>query len=245
MLNSINLNAFMNTFIGYGDFNADTWFVGMEEGGGNSVEDIQTRIDTWAERGGRALEDCAEYHHAIGAGRLFTPPVRVAQPTWDWLMRAQLKSEGKACDVVASKIMQGERWLRGGSKTCAIELLPLPSPNTGAWLYSQFSNDPILRSRANYSAAMLPTRIAAIQSAIDEYKPRNVVFYGKKYEAHWKRIAGVDFVEVDGLSIAQSNGISFVSTIHPTRPVKGPGTKIPYWEKVGVRLKSAEKTPNF
>lgn len=240
MLNENTLNAFMSTFMGYGDFNADTWFVGMEESGGNSLEDVQTRIGTWAERGGRVLEDCAEYHHAIGKGQLFTSPVRAAQPTWDWLMRAQLMSEGRAYDVAASKALQSERWLRSGSKTCAIELLPLPSPNTGVWHYDQFSNDPTLRNRASYKAAVLPTRIAAIQSAIDKHKPRNVVFYSKKYGAHWQQIAGVDFVEVDGLHIAQSDGTSFICTIHPTAQIKGSGKKIAYWENLGARLVGTE-----
>ncbi|MCZ4367540.1 hypothetical protein [Sulfitobacter dubius] len=241
MLQDIKLHAFMKSFLGYGDFDAETWFVGMEEGGGNNLEDIQTRINTWAERGERILEDCAEYHHAIGARQLFTPPVRKAQSTWDWLMRAQLKSEGEADDCRASKKMQGERWLRSGSRTCGIELLPLPSPSTGVWLYSQFSDDPVLGSRARYRAAMLPSRIAAIQGAIEEHKPRNVVFYGTTYEDYWRQLAGADFLDVDGLRVAQSSETCFLSTPHPTRPVKV--SKISYWKKVGERL-AAQHRPN-
>lgn len=240
MLRDVKLHAFMNNFFGYGDFDAETWFVGMEERGGHSLENIQTRIDTWAERGERALEDCVEYHDAIGVKQLFRRPVREAQPTWDWLMRAQLKSEGKADDVTASKIMQGERWLRSGSKTCAIELLPLPAPKTSVWLYNQFSDDPILRTRGSYSAAMLPARIAAIRRAIEKHKPRNVVFYGTTYEDYWRQIANADFVEVDGLRIAQSAQTCFLSAPHPTGWVKEP--KIPYWRKVGAQL-AAEQSP--
>ncbi|MBU2934496.1 MULTISPECIES: hypothetical protein [Pacificibacter] len=240
MLNQNTLDTFMNTFIGYGDFNADTWFIGMEEGGGNSLEDVQTRIGIWAERGGRILEDCAEYHHAIGVGHLFTPPVRAAQRTWDWLMRAQLLSEGKAHDITTSKVMQGERWLRSGSKTCGIELLPLPSPKTSVWHYNQFSNDPILRNRASYKAAMLPTRITAIKNAINTHKPRNVVFYSKQYQAHWQQIAGKDFVEVDGLQVTHSRDTSFFCTMHPAAQIKGAGKKIAYWENIGRRLAGSE-----
>jgi hypothetical protein len=240
MLKQDTLRAFMNTFMGYGDFNADTWFIGMEEGGGNSVEDVRTRIGTWAKRGGRILEDCAEYHHAIGAGHLFTSPVRAAQSTWDWLMRAQLMSEGKANDAAASKVMQAEHWLRSGSNTCCIELLPLPSPNTNIWHYDQFSDDPTLRNRARYKASMLPTRISAIRNAIHEYKPRNVVFYSKQYLAHWQQIAGMDFVEIDGLQIARSGDTSLICTMHPTAQIKGFGKKIAYWEKVGARLMDAQ-----
>jgi len=227
--------------MGYGDFNADTWFIGMEEGGGKCLEDIQTRINTWSERGERVLEDCAEYHHAIGAGHLFTPPVRKAQSTWEWLIRAQLKSEGKAHDINAAKVMQGERWLRHGSKTCGLELLPLPSPKTKDWFYKDFTSDPILRSRASYRETMLPTRIIAIKNAINEYKPRNVVFYSKTYLKDWQKIAGVDFVEVDGLHITQSGSTSFICTVHPAWPIRGgKGVKLAYWEKIGARLAGSQ-----
>ncbi|WP_322889914.1 MULTISPECIES: hypothetical protein [unclassified Yoonia] len=236
MLHQDTLTAFMNTFMGYGDFDAETWFIGMEEAGGNTLQDVQIRIGTWEERGRRTLEDCAEYHQAIGVAHLFTSPVRAAQPTWDWLMRAQLKSEGKAHDKTASKAMQVQRWLRSGSRTCAIELLPLPSPDATIWHYDRFSNDPILRNRSTYSESMLPTRITAIKNAINKHKPRNIVFYSKKYLAHWQNISGVSFVEVDGLHIAQVGDTSFICTIHPTMRIKGEGRKLAYWENVGAQL---------
>lgn len=239
MLNQNTLTDFMNTFMGYGDFKAETWFIGMEEGGGENIEDIKTRIGVWSERGRRILEDCAEYHHAIGVSHLFTPPVRAAQRTWDWLMRAQLMSEGKAHDSNASKVMQSERWLRIGSKTCGIELLPLPSPSTNVWHYNKFSNDPVLSSRTHYRAAMLPTRIIAIKNAINAHKPRSVVFYSKNYQAHWQEIVGKEFTEVDGLHIARSGGTSFIVTLHPTAQIKGVGKKIAYWENVATRLAAA------
>lgn len=240
VLNQEILSDFMNSFLGYGDFDADTWFIGMEEGGGDSLKDVETRIGTWVRRGKCALEDCAEYHLAIGAGHLFTPPVRAAQRTWDWLMRAQLLSEGKPYDSAASKTMQGERWLRYGSKTCGLELLPLPSPSINVWHYNQFSNDPILQDRASYSAAMLPTRKAKIKSAIDEHKPRNVVFYSKKYLAHWQDLMGVGFEHQDGLAFAKTGETSFFCTLHPTAQIKGAGKKKAYWENIGARLADTE-----
>lgn len=239
MLNQEVLSEFMRSFLGYGDFKADTWFIGMEEGGGDTLKDVENRIGTWAKRGKCALEDCADYHLAIGAGHLFTPPVRTAQKTWDWLMRAQLLSEGKPHDSAASKTMQGERWLRHGSNTCGLELLPLPSPSVNVWHYNQFSNDPILQNRARFSAAMLPTRKARIKNAIDEHKPRNVVFYGKKYLAHWQDIVGVDFEHLDGLAFAKLGGTSFFCTLHPTARINGAGKKIAYWNNIGARLVDA------
>jgi hypothetical protein len=133
-------------------------------------------------------------------------------------------------------MMQGKRWLRRGSRTCGLELLPLPSPNVGVWHYDKFSDDPILRNRASYRAAMLPTRITAIKTAINEHKPRNMVFYSKQYQAYWKQIASPDFVEGDGFQIAQSGNTSFICTLHPTALIKGAGKKLAYWESIGARL---------
>ena len=173
-------------------------------------------------------------------GRVTCSPVRAAQRTWDWLMRAQLKSEGKPYDISASKEMQGERWLRQGSMTCGLELLPLPSPNINVWHYNRFSNDPILRDRASYSAAMLPSRKAKIKAAIDEHRPRNVVFYSKRYLAHWQEIVGVGFDAVGDLHFAKSDDTSFFCTMHPTAQIKGAGRKKAYWENIGALLANAE-----
>ena len=240
MINEVLLQSFMNTFMGYGDLSANTWFVGMEEGGGDTLENINLRIEMWETRGCRIIEDCAEYHQAIGEGHLFNPPVGAAQRTWDWLMRAQLISEGKKSSAFTSKLLQTERWLRNGSGTCAIELLPLPSPSTSVWHYSKFSQNPFLQDRESYKEAMLPKRIHAIKSMIRTYRPRNVLFYGKQYYSHWKQISGLEFLEYDGVGIARSEHTNFVCTIHPTAPIKGAGKKISYWKTVGEHLTASE-----
>ena len=41
-------------------------FIGMEEGGGNSLVEINNRLNTWVLRGERELEDLAQYHTEIG-----------------------------------------------------------------------------------------------------------------------------------------------------------------------------------
>jgi hypothetical protein len=236
-LDANTLRNFMSTFVGYGDFNSDTWFVGMEEGGGHSLENIQMRIGAWSDRGGHILEDCAEYHQAIGAGALFKAPVRSAQRTWAWLVRAQLASEGKPHDISAAKVMQGERWLRHGSNTCMIELLPLPSPSVRKWLYSAFSDDPALKTRDEYRAAMLPSRITKIKNLIAKHEPCNVVFCSKMYDAHWREIAGADFIEQDGVRSVRVGSVNYISALHPTGRIKGKGAIIKYWETIGAVLK--------
>ena len=58
------LGEFVQNFYGYGDYSGQFWFIGMEEGGGNSFAEVVKRLDTWARRGRRELEDVAEYSHS-------------------------------------------------------------------------------------------------------------------------------------------------------------------------------------
>lgn len=41
------LKTFMSRFYGYGSWSAKYWFIGMEEGGGDSEEEIERRMMTW------------------------------------------------------------------------------------------------------------------------------------------------------------------------------------------------------
>jgi hypothetical protein len=54
------LDDFAHRFYGYGNYGGPFWFVGMEEGGGDSSEEIARRLSAWAARGRCELEDAAE-----------------------------------------------------------------------------------------------------------------------------------------------------------------------------------------
>lgn len=54
------LLAYMDGFYGYGNYQAPYWFVGMEEGGGDSSADVSSRLKIWNERGRQELEDLHE-----------------------------------------------------------------------------------------------------------------------------------------------------------------------------------------
>ena len=45
MLNDEILEKYIQSFFGYGNLNSDYWFVSLEEGGNNSEEDIQKRLN--------------------------------------------------------------------------------------------------------------------------------------------------------------------------------------------------------
>ena len=98
MINDELLEALINGFYGYGNYQAPYWFVGMEESGGNSIEEIAQRIETWDKRGRKELEDVAEYSREIGINRYFDDHAKL-QSTWNKLIRVVLTAEGLTLDT--------------------------------------------------------------------------------------------------------------------------------------------------
>jgi hypothetical protein len=175
------LAAYMRTFYGYGAWTAKYWFIGMEEGGGDSLEEIERRITVWHDRGQRDLEDLRDYHLAIGVPQYFGARPKL-QRTWRALMRVVLTADHARVDPHALRAYQ--RNLLGrlpaslNAGTALIERLPLPAPGkTAPWLYGQ-SGIAALRTRAEYEAALGRPRTQAILDAMDHFQPRAVVTYG-------------------------------------------------------------------
>ena len=177
------LTAYMRAFYGYGAWTAKYWFVGMEEGGGDTLEEIERRITAWDDRGRRDLEDLRDYHESIGVTRYFGNNGKL-QRTWRPLVRVVLTAEHARTDEDSVRAYQGNRLGRLGGETALIELLPLPAPGkTAPWLYGQLGVAP-LRTREEYEAALRPPRTKTILAAIDRYQPRAVISYG---DAHvWR-----------------------------------------------------------
>ena len=65
MLDELLLDDFMRSFFGYGSYQADYWFVGLEEGGGNSIEEVMSRLEIWNYQERQELEDVRIYHEAL------------------------------------------------------------------------------------------------------------------------------------------------------------------------------------
>jgi hypothetical protein len=84
MLDNNILQPFMQSFFGYGNLAAPLWCIGMEEGGGKTLNEIQLRLRAWEERGRRPIDDVAEFHRAFGQEQLFRANAPV-QKTWQCL----------------------------------------------------------------------------------------------------------------------------------------------------------------
>lgn len=216
MLDDLLLADYARTFFGYGNYRGDWWLIGMEEGGGDSEQSVAERLRLWSERGRRPLEDVAMFNTSPEHGKWFTrrPPL---QPTWRGLVRLILAAEGRATDADTARAYQGSELGRTGSNNCLLELLPLPSPTVGDWIYGSISTLPELTTRELYAAAFVPSRIDQLRQRVAEHRPRAVIFYSRAYRAQWEQIAGQRFLptNVENLELCRAGDTVFALTPHP------------------------------
>ena len=230
------LQDFMDGFYGYGNYNAPYWFIGMEEGGGNSIEEINRRLMTWERRGRREVEDVADYHREFGISKYWEakPPL---EATWNKITRILLASKGAPPTTEDVRMYQRDHLGREGKETCLLELLPLPSPSTNHWLYADGSHLPTLADRQIYRDWLIPIRIKRLHARILEHRPPFVIFYGKTYLEHWQAIVGAyPLLRVEDLDIykAKDQDTLYIVTNHPVAT----GVTNAYFHAVGSILKA-------
>ena len=214
-----DLCEFMHGFYGYGDLTSDVWLIGMEEGGGKDLAELNIRISKWISSGRGTTTDVYEMHNALSELRYFTLPKPKIQRTWSKLIRLQLSIEGNAVSNQLVANFQATRLGRTGSNTCLLELLPLPASNLNSWIYKELTSLSCLNTRAKYRRALLPVRINKLRNLITNYKPKTVVFYGLSYKTYWQEIMQSQFVENDTnhfFTQHQKNGINYVLAPHPS-----------------------------
>jgi hypothetical protein len=201
------LESYASTRYGYGSYSGRYWFIGKEEGGGKSFEEVNRRLDVWRNHGGGELDDLREFHIKIGVTRYFLPPVKLAA-TWSRLIRILRAAEDQPVTNEQVKGYQAGSFGRRDGDTCLLELLPLPSPGGPKWLYKEHSKLAQLRTTNAYKEHYAETRARHLKEKISERKPRAVVFYSVKpwYRQWWEQIAGVDFSKVERDVYAGTNG---------------------------------------
>ena len=210
------LDEFAHGFYGYGNYGGRIWFIGMEEGGGTTFADVAKTLDAWALRGRRELDDLPGYCTSIGITYLFNDRPKL-QPTWNPLIRIVLTATGRPCDRESVREYQKRELGRIDGETCLVELLPLPSPNTSAWLYHEHSSLPYLTDRQAYRECLAGLRVAHLQDRLSQYQPKSVVLYGVQYQAYWKQIVGVEtwLESPAGFAYASKHRTMFVMAKHP------------------------------
>jgi len=230
---SLTINDFCNSFLGYGNPNGAYWFIGMEEGGGNSYEDIEDRLTAWTRNNKNTYEDLYSFHQNINITNLFSHPPKI-QATWSKLIRIILSNKAIK-NITSSEIgtYQVDRLGRNKDETLLLELLPLPSPSTSHWIYGDYSDLPYLNSRKLYRNFMLPIRIGLIKTQVKKYLPKVIVFYGLSYKKHWEEISDVKYTEVmEGLFIGKDDSTIYFISKHPAAR----GVTNNYFDSIGEMI---------
>jgi hypothetical protein len=215
-LNDSEVEAFIDGFFGYGNWAAPIWFIGMEEGGGGTIAEAGRRIETWRLRGKLDLEDLVEYHYAIGITKHLGPRPAL-QPTWSKLVHLLLGMNEETATDERVRIFQAKELGRRGGSSALIELLPLPSPGIGQWIYGEATTVPYLSSRELYRRHVVRHRISAIRERLVTQRPPVVVFLGLSYAEYWSQIASLRLPPVRGEEFVSSKAgqTTFVVVKHP------------------------------
>lgn len=213
MLNDELLQAFITEFFGYGELSAPVWFIGMEEGGGNSLQEIQERLDAWNRRGRQKVQDLARFHIEFGDDSRFVENAPI-QPTWRKIIRAILASTGVEPTDANIRDFQINKLGRKGGNIALLELLPLPKRSRTTFRYNEWSNLRELQAPELYEEVVLPKRIASLKKLITTYQPKAVIFYGKNFRRHFELIAGVTFPGTNYSIVANTNRL-YMMLAHP------------------------------
>ncbi len=230
------LSDYMKGFWGYGTINADYWFVGMEEGGGDDFEEINSRLLQWDKRGRNAIEDIYDYHMDINIHKWFKNKAPL-QPTWNRLIRVLLAYKGITPEREMVRSYQIEQLGRSNGEVCLLELLPLPSPTTSHWLYDKHSNIPFLSSREAYKQKIGADRVKQITLLIKKHKPKFVMFYGIGYlDDWWTKIAQTKLnpkiLHNKKAYFGKLDNTAIVASQHPVAT----GVSLDYFHQIGSNL---------
>lgn len=236
MLDSALIQVFIYGFYGYGTYKAPYWFIGMEEGGGRELEEIQQRLTAWDVRGRGELENVADYHRAIAITRYWDEPVRL-QSTWNKLIRVLIGAKGQNPSSRDAKDYQMSQLGNENGETCLLELMPLPSPGTSKWLYGKNSTLLILINRKTYLEEVSALRIRHIHSKVVAHRPSLILFYGLGYIKYWREIASVplEFHGKDDFYAGRMGRSIIVVSKHPATR----GITNEYFHEMGRWISSA------
>ena len=234
-MNDELLEKRIETFYGYGNYQGKYWFIGMEEAGGEDLENINLRVNTWEKREEKRkekeIDDVAEYHEDMG---LWDKKI---QKTWKGLIRITLSANGQYnINTDDVRKYQLDELGRKDKETCLLELFPLPSPSIDDWIYAKYYQLSFLSDRETYRNYCVDKRINHITQIIKEHRPKVVVFYGMKYDYYWRKIANIEFTKKDSKNhyflIGENNQTVFVMVKHSVAF----GVTIEYFHDIGKSI---------
>jgi len=181
-------------FYGYGSWQARTWFVSHEDGGGDLPEEVAEKLNYFykAQQTQPTLCDLREsYRHFTMHGERSKADLFANLYDYRFGERAQLSSVWKnlisfahGCygeELTDPLLYQKNLFAQpSAQREALIKLYPLPSPHNHAWYYSWLDQPkfPFLKSRTLYQEHMYASRMQCILQNMATYKPEMVLMYG-------------------------------------------------------------------
>jgi hypothetical protein len=189
------LAHWINNFYGYGSWDAGIWFIGYEEGGGDSPEEVAEKLsyfyDVHRSNTSAALCDLRELYRHV-AFRVDGPRAEKFANLNDHRFGSQATLHGSWKNLIG--FVHGYRnailpdllaYQKNAfastsvANEALIQLYPLPGHNH-AWYYAWLNlpQFPFLKSRRLYQDHVYPARMNTILQNIKAYKPQVVLMYG-------------------------------------------------------------------
>lgn len=186
------LQHWLDSFYGFGSWDAPVWFVGYEEGGGDLPEEVAEKFDYFynlTPAGSPLLCDLRDLYRHV-AFRTDGPRASLFTTLYDYRFGDHAVLHGIWKNLIAfTHGYQGRelpdllRYQKNDftrTSEALIALYPLPSPHNHAWYYSwlDLPQKSMLKTRKLYEEQVYQQRIQTILRRIQEHKPRVVLLYG-------------------------------------------------------------------
>jgi hypothetical protein len=190
------LQHWIDNYYGYGSWNAGLWFISLEEGGGDTPEEVAAKVNYFERAHPDAsrptLCDLREAYKSVPftddgpKADLFTTlydyrfgSAAIPNNIWKNLSLFVHAFKGEVPPDPLS-YQQTRFALSEGGREALIKLYPLPSPHNHAWYYSWLDLPRLrfLKSRSLYQKHLFKTRLDNILRAIELHKPELVLMYG-------------------------------------------------------------------
>jgi hypothetical protein len=229
-------------YYGSGNLKAPYWFVGMEDGGGKTRNEVDQRLLAWVEQNRPIVVDLPKYSEKFEANKWFEKGI--IQPTWKYLIALLLAQNNIPVLKENVRDYQKEKFGKLNGENCLLELMPLPCKNIKfeEWKYHKWYPDVnILKDKQTYITHVRPQRIKYIRQLIKKYQPELVHFYSTSndFVDAWEEISmqkhWLEYQTLSGLTVKYClfNGTVYLITPHTVVP----GLKYSDFESIGKYLK--------
>lgn len=218
----------MEVFYGYGNLSSPHWFIGIEEGGSGTLEDLSKRINIWK----NSRETCLcvnDFHKKIDQEEYFEGKIK-HQLVWSMIIKVLKAINDELISPETIKEFQKEHLGRKDSNHAMLELRPLSCKSMNKWEYSKL-DCPILATKKNYLEYIGGKRVDGLRSLLMLHRPRNVFFYSRSIDnvVQWLEISKAEFQEREGFLFGQKDQTNFFIIDHPNKR----GVKTEYFLNVG------------